>query len=110
MSITDADLPEFSASLRGFDRRQVTDYLIRLREYAAEMEQRARLAEGAASTETGLRDRLAAVAAEARAAGLDGPELLARVEALLEHAGGAVFHGNAAVQPGTNAPAGIPAR
>ena len=110
MSITDADLPEFSTSLRGFDRRQVTDYLIRVREYAAEIEQRARLAETAASTDGSLRHRLAAVAAEARAARLDGPELLSRVEALLEPAGGTVFSGNAAVQPSTNRSAGLPTR
>jgi len=45
MSIADAALPEFSPTMRGYDRRQVMDYLQRLREYAAELETRLQLVE-----------------------------------------------------------------
>jgi hypothetical protein len=45
MSIRDSDLPEFSPAIRGYDRRQVDDYLRRLREYAMELEDRLRAVE-----------------------------------------------------------------
>jgi hypothetical protein len=58
MSIRNTALPEFSPAMRGFDRRQVMDYLQRLREYAAELEERSALAEQALADERAEVERL----------------------------------------------------
>jgi len=62
VSIRDAGLPEFSPAIRGFNRRQVLDYLQRLREYAAELEERVGIVETelAAERERTVRTQAAA--------------------------------------------------
>jgi cell division septum initiation protein DivIVA len=47
MSIRDQEAPAFSHSLRGYDRVQVDEYLAWFREYAVQVEDRARAAESA---------------------------------------------------------------
>src|ERR1051325_3287380 len=71
MSIREQDAPDFSQSLRGYDRAQVDDYVGWLRTAAAQAEDRAIRAESAlaqcrrelASTPTtaGISERLAAI-------------------------------------------------
>ena len=71
MSIREQDAPDFSPSLRGYDRAQVDEYLAWLRNTAAQAEDRASRAESAleqcrrelASTPTtaGISQRLAAI-------------------------------------------------
>jgi hypothetical protein len=80
MSIRDASLPEFSAAIRGYDRRQVTDYLQRLREYVAELEDRLHLTEAEAAAERDRLHQLRAVLAQVRAGRIDSDELLDRLE------------------------------
>lgn len=79
MSIADAALPEFSPTMRGYDRRQVMDYLQRLREYAAELETRLQLVE---AERADAQARLARVTAEVTHAGA-GPDLAARLRPVL---------------------------
>jgi DivIVA domain-containing protein len=71
MSIRDQEAPGFSNSLRGYDRIQVDEYLARLREYVAQVEDRAVAAESALvqcrrelaslPTNAGVSQRLAAI-------------------------------------------------
>jgi hypothetical protein len=71
MSIREQDAPDFSQSLRGYDRAQVDEYLSWLRTAAAQAEDRAGRAESALAqcrrelastpTTTGISERLAAI-------------------------------------------------
>jgi len=71
MSIREQDAPDFSQSLRGYDRAQVDEYVSWLRTAAAQAEDRAARAESALAqcrrelastpTATGISERLAAI-------------------------------------------------
>jgi cell division septum initiation protein DivIVA len=47
MSIRERESPDFSSSLRGYDRVQVDEYLARIRDYTIQVEERAQTAESA---------------------------------------------------------------